>query len=85
MKNERKKTDELKEIKLKIEEDFYKEVIDMKYENVMLAEQIELVETENKILKEEVETLKKTSKSYVLKIEKQLKRKDEYDKKQKLI
>ena len=38
MKNEHKKMDELKKMKLKTEEDFYKEVIDMKYENVMLAE-----------------------------------------------
>ena len=38
MKNEYKKTDELEELKLKTEEDFYKKVIDMNYENVILAE-----------------------------------------------
>ena len=54
IKNEHKKTDELKEMKLKTEEDFYKEVIEAKHNNVMLAEHIELVEEENKMLKEKV-------------------------------
>ena len=80
MKNKNKKMDEVEELKMKTEEDLYKEVIDTKYENVTLAEKIELVEMENEMLKDEVKTLKKSRKSYNLKVEKQSKRKDEYEK-----
>ena len=85
MKNESKKTDAVEELKLKTEEDFYKEVIDAKYENVILVEKIEIVEMKNEMLKEEVEILKNCSKSYVLQVEKQSKREDEYEKEKELI
>jgi len=85
IKSNSKKIDTVEELKLKTEEDFYKEVIDAKYKNVMLAEKIELIEIENEMLKEEVKILKKSSKSYVLKVMKQSKREDEYEKEKELI
>ena len=62
-------TEEINVLKTKTEEDFYKEVIEAKHNNVMLAEYIESVEEENKILKEKVQMLTTTSRNYVVNIE----------------
>ena len=61
--------EEIDALKIKAEEDFYREVIEAKYNNVMLAEQIDLVEEENKMLKEKVQMLKTTSRNYIVNIE----------------
>jgi len=61
--------EEIDALKIKTEEDFYREVIEAKYNNVMLAEQIDLVEEENKMLKEKVQMLKTTSRNYIVNIE----------------
>ena len=52
MKNDKKRKEETKEFKLKIEEDFVKEVVEFKYTNVLLIDQLEIVYKENEILKE---------------------------------
>ena len=41
--------EEINALKTKTEENFYKEVIEAKHDNVMLAKHIELVKEENKI------------------------------------
>ena len=52
MKNEKKKQEETNEIKIKTEEDFVKEVAEIKFVNIILADQLEIAAKETKILKE---------------------------------
>ena len=52
MKNVKKRKEETDELKLKIEEDFIKEVVKIKYANVLLIDQLKIADKEKKILKE---------------------------------
>ena len=61
--------EEIDALKIKTEEDFYRKVIEAKYNNIILAEQIDLVEEENKMLKEKVQMLKTTSRNYIVNVE----------------
>ena len=42
MKNDKKRKEEMEELKLKIEEDFVKEVVEFKYINILLTDQLEI-------------------------------------------
>ena len=52
MKNEKKKQEETNEMEIKTEEDFMKEVAEIKFANIILADQLEIADRETKILKE---------------------------------
>ena len=52
MKNDKKRKEDIKELKLNIEEDFVKEVVEFKYTNVILTDQLKIAYKENEILKE---------------------------------
>ena len=85
MKKESRKIVEIEELKMKMDKDFYKEVINAKYENVILTEYVEFMEKENKILAEEPNILKKSRKSYVIKVVSPTNTKDDNEEEQELI
>ena len=70
MKNESEKLKEAKELRMKTEEDFYKEVVDTKHTNVILTNHIEIIEEERKMLENKLKSLKKKRTNYVVKVEK---------------
>ena len=80
----KRKKEEMDKIKLKTEEDFVKEVVEIKYENVLLTDQLEIADKEMEILKETLQYLKEKNKSYVVKIP-EIKEKTENEKEQVLI
>ena len=52
MKNVKKRKEEMDKLKIKTEEDFVKEVVKIKYANVLLTDQLKIADKEKKILKE---------------------------------
>ena len=84
MKNDKKKKEETDKLKLKTEEDFVKEVVKIKYANVLLTDQLEIACKEKEILKETLQHVKDKNKSYVVKIP-EIKEKTENEKEQDLI
>ena len=84
MKNKTKKQDKTNEIKVKTEEDFVKEVAEIKFANIILANQLEIADKETKILKETLQQLTEKKKRYVVKIHEK-KDKNENKKEQDLI
>ena len=77
MKNESDKLKEVQDLHMKTEEDFYKEVVDIKHTNVILTNHIEIIEDEKKMLENNLQTLKKQQTNYVVKVEEIIKEKDE--------
>ena len=65
------------DLKLKMEEDFYKEVIEAKQANILLIDHFEIIEKEKGMLEEKIRQLEKTSKIYVVKMEEKPMEKDE--------
>ena len=84
IKNDKKRKEETKEFKLKTEEDFVKEVVEFKYTNVLLIDQLEIVYKENEILKEILKQVKDKKKNYVVKIQ-EITEKTENEKEQDMI
>ena len=79
MKNEKKRKEDIKELKLKTEEDFIKEVVEFKYANVLLTDQLEIASKENEILKKTLQQVKDKKINYVIKIQ-EIKEKNENEK-----
>ena len=77
MKDENTKVKQANDLKLKTEEDFYKEVIEAKQANILLTDHIEIIEKEKGMLEEKIKQLEKTSKMYIVKMEEKLMEKDE--------
>ena len=84
IKNIKKRKEETDELKLKTEEDFVKEVVEIKYANILLTDQLKIADREKKILKETIQQLKEKNKNYVVKIP-VIKEKNENKKEQVLI
>ena len=84
MKNIKKRKEEMDNLTIKTEDDFVKEVVEIKYTNVILSNQLEIAEREKKILKEIIQYLREKNINYVVKIP-EIKEKIENEKKQELI
>ena len=84
MKNDKKRKEDIKELKLKTEEDFVKEVVEFKYANVLLTDQLEIASKENEMLKKTLQQVKDKKTNYVIKIQ-EIKEKNENEKEQDLI
>jgi len=84
MKNDKKRNKNIKELKLKTEEDFVKEVVEFKYANVLLTDQLEIAYKENEMLKKILQQVKDKKTNYVIKIQ-EIKKKNENEKEQDLI
>ena len=76
-KDEDTKVKQANDLKLKTEEDFYKEVIEAKQANILLTDHFEIIEKEKGMLEEKIRQLEKISKIYVVKMEEKLMEKDE--------
>ena len=84
MKNDKKRKEEMEELKLKTEEDFIKEVVEIKYINVLLTDQLKIAYKENEILKEILQQVKDKKINYVIKIQ-EIKETNENEKEHDLI